>query len=532
MSRLNFRAGVDTPRPASAWAMVTLAGATLWITQQLDFWAVGAQAAALLISLWRRTDPYAWQTHPVALNLFMIGIVTGTILVALRGEPSTIALAHFAATTQGLQLLDARPRRTEFLLVALALFQVILAANLTDSVFFTPLIVGFLFATVWTLIVHTLRSEAIEAGVTRDVARALTPGLIRTTVLACLLAVAMAAVLFVLLPRLRGSVLTGPGRSAVVATAGFSDRVEFGELGRIRMDSRVVLRVETLEGRPPAPDQAYWRGLAFGNFDGTSWSVTPPDRVPVPGSVEGGVALSHRRMDANLVQRIVREPVAAGVLFVVGDPRGLQGTVRRLERDRSGGLYTAGQEDERIRYTVRSKRRSLGDDPLRTDRAVPPRHGGDHYLQLPERGRSSATCSPTASTRIRPLPPIPRPRCHRWSVSRWARWPAIVSTSPRPWCCSRGPAVCRHASSTASPEAVTTRSGASANCVAAMPTPGSRCTTSEPAGSATTPRPRICGPGPSRRTRSQFACRSSAAPSSSGGSSASSASTAPTRSVR
>ena len=94
----------------------------------------------------------------------MAGITLATIAVALRGEPSTIALAHFAALTQGLQLLDARPRHTEFLLVALALFQVVLAANLTDSVFFTPLLVAFVGSAVWTLLVHTLRSEAIEAG--------------------------------------------------------------------------------------------------------------------------------------------------------------------------------------------------------------------------------------------------------------------------------------------------------------------------------------------------------------------------------
>jgi hypothetical protein len=100
----------------------------------------------------------------VLLNLGMAGIVAATIEVALRGEPSTIALAHFAALAQGLQLVDARPRRTEFLLVALALFQVVLAANLTDSVWFPPLVCAFLFATVWTLLVHTLRSEAIEAG--------------------------------------------------------------------------------------------------------------------------------------------------------------------------------------------------------------------------------------------------------------------------------------------------------------------------------------------------------------------------------
>jgi transglutaminase-like putative cysteine protease len=363
--------------------MVTVAGATLWITQQLDAWAVLAQAAALLVSLWRRDDPFPWQRSPIALNVGMLGIVVGTILVALRGEPSTIALAHFAATTQGLQLLDARPRRTEFLLVALALFQVILAANLTDSVFFTPLLIAFLFATVWTLIVHTLRSEALEACVDRELSATFTPALIRTTSLACLLAVAIAAVLFVTLPRLRSSVISGSGAGPSQAMSGFSDKVEFGELGRIRKDPRVVLRVETLEGEPPRPMEGYWRGLAFDTFDGRTWSVTPPDRVRVPGSAEGGIGLSPNPGDFDLVQRIVREPVTAGVLFVVGEPRGIQGTVRRLERDGSGGLYAAGQDDERIRYTVRSKRAPIGDARLATDRALPPRRHGERYLQLP-----------------------------------------------------------------------------------------------------------------------------------------------------
>ena len=39
MSRRAFRVPVAAPRPAAAWAMVTLASATLWITQQLDAWA-------------------------------------------------------------------------------------------------------------------------------------------------------------------------------------------------------------------------------------------------------------------------------------------------------------------------------------------------------------------------------------------------------------------------------------------------------------------------------------------------------------
>jgi protein-glutamine gamma-glutamyltransferase len=386
VSRLQFRATVDAPRPASAWAMATVASATLWITEQLDPWVVVFQALALLFSLQRRLDPHPWQRSAVALNVGMVGIVLGTIVVALRGDPSTIALAHFAAPTQGLQLLDARPRRTEFLLVALALFQVVLAANLTDSVFFPPLLVAFLFTTVWTLIVHTLRSEALEAGAPGDASRALTPGLLRTAALASFCSILIAALLFVTLPRLRSSVLTGPGLGRPTATAGFSDEVAFGALGRIRQDSRVVLRVETLEGEPPGPDQAYWRGLAFDHFDGERWRVTPSDRLPVAGSAEGGVSIGSRSAEHDLVQRIVREPVASGVLFSVGEPRGLHGTIRRLERDTGAGLYATGQDDERVRYTMRSQRTRWGDAALRRDRASPPLRDGARYLQLPPLG--------------------------------------------------------------------------------------------------------------------------------------------------
>jgi hypothetical protein len=81
------------------------------------------------------------------------------------------------------------------------------------------------------------------------------------------------------------------------------------------------MRIETLDGAPPAAPERYWRGLAFDRFDGTSWSITPPGRTPVPGSPEGGVAFGPRPNVVNLLQRIVREPVEAGVLFAAGDPR-------------------------------------------------------------------------------------------------------------------------------------------------------------------------------------------------------------------
>jgi hypothetical protein len=165
----------------------------------------------------------------------------------------------------------------------------------------------------------------------------------------------VAALLFVTLPRLRASVMIGPSLGSPFASAGFSDTVALGDLGRIRRDPRVVLRVETLAGDAPDAEEAYWRGLAFDRFDGAAWSVTRPERRGVSGSAEGGVRFGAEDESPELVQRIVREPVASSVLFAAGKVRELHGTVRRLERDRHGSIFAAGQDDERLRYVVRSR---------------------------------------------------------------------------------------------------------------------------------------------------------------------------------
>lgn len=308
MSRMEFRATVGD-RPASAWMLVIVASAMLWITEQLQAWVIVVQVAAILLSLARRTNPWRWQGSPIALNIGMFGIAGTTILLALEGKPATVSLAHFASLSQGLQLLDSRPRKSEFLLVTLSLFQVILASNLTDSLMFPPLLVVFVFSAIWTLMVHTLKMEAMEAGISQAADKAITPGLRRMTLIASGGAIVLALILFAFLPRMRTSMLqSGLGRGQAVA--GFSDRVELGDIGRIRQDRRVVLRVTTLEGEAPRIEDGYWRGLAFDSFDGKRWSITPTERTPRPGSVKFGISIGPGADRADLVQQVVREPVS------------------------------------------------------------------------------------------------------------------------------------------------------------------------------------------------------------------------------
>lgn len=399
MTRREFRAEVDTPRPTAAWWMSLVASASLWLTEQLPVWIVILQLVTYAVSYATRENPPAFRTSPIWLNVFMAGITTITIRSALDGNPATISLAYFTSLAQGLQLLDARPRKSEFVLVALSLFQVILASNLTDSVFFPPLLVVFLVTVTWTLLVHTLAIEAAEAGDPTSGSRVITRDLRRTTVLATTASLVLAGVLFVTLPRLKGNLIRG-GSGPNIALSGFSDRVSLGTVGKIRKDHSVVLRVQsTSDDAPlPPPDQAYWRGLAFDAFDGRDWSISSEERVasrrPVTGVGRFGIVLDPDRYASSsprLAQRILREPVEAGVLFTPGEALRIEGPFQGLERDRNDGLYLPGRGDERIRYTIWSRPSERDAVRLRADVATPPlepRPGGARpamrYLALPE----------------------------------------------------------------------------------------------------------------------------------------------------
>jgi len=384
VTRRAFRSAVEAPRPLGALLMVLAASATLAVTGQIGPWALGAQAAALGTAFALRERPRPWQRSAPVLNTGLAALAGISLSLWLRGDLALVALAHFAMLAQGLQLLDARPRRSEFLLVALALFQVVLASNLTDSILFFALLIVFLLATVWTLLVHTLRAEALEAGDPLAASQVATPGLLRTTLVASTASVVLALVLFVVLPRMRAAVVPGGGLGASVATAGFSDEVRLGDLGRIRSDPRTVLRVETLEGEPPAEGQGYWRGLAFDRFDGRSWAVTPSGRLRVPGRSEWEIAPGSREGPPDRVQRIVREPVASGVLFYAGRPRRIAGPLEHLERDRNGGVYASRRSDERVSYTAATRSVEVDRRALRGQPAVPPPDSRGRYLQLPE----------------------------------------------------------------------------------------------------------------------------------------------------
>jgi transglutaminase-like putative cysteine protease len=359
--------------------MVALATTTLAISGQIAPWALAASALVLAYVALRGEAPASWRQSPWLLNAGLIACVGAGFALFASGALALVALAHFAVLAQALQLLDARPRPSEFLLVALAVFQVTMGANLTDSAWYPLLLVAFTVCCVWTLVVHTLRAEAIESGELAAAQRILSVGLWRTTLLASLGSVLFSALLFPLLPRVRSGAFFA-GIAGGGASAGFSDRIELGRAGEIGQDGGIALRVETLEGHVLAPELRYWRGLAFDTFDGRRWSVSDPSPTPIAGDAEIGIDLGGTRHGERIVQRIAREGVTPGVLFTAGRPTLLRGATGRLMRDSNGSLLAPATTARRVSYEVVTR---PGAPDLASDRAAPPRGSAARYLQLP-----------------------------------------------------------------------------------------------------------------------------------------------------
>ena len=96
-------------------------------------------------------------------------------------------------------------------------------------------------------------------------------------------ALPMALILFVMFPRIHGS-LWGM-RSPNQAVSGFSDQLAPGTVTQLVRSNAIAFRAE-FENQIPSADHLYWRGLVFWRFDGRAWhrgEQTLSAKLPLSG---------------------------------------------------------------------------------------------------------------------------------------------------------------------------------------------------------------------------------------------------------
>src|SRR6185503_717798 len=180
--------------------------------------------------------------------------------------------------------------------------------------------------------------------------------LTQVSLVAAAITFSLASGLFFVIPRVGQAAL--PLRASIGRmVTGFSDRVDLGSFGDIESDRSVVMRVYLADewAVPTTLPGLRWRGVAFDQFDGRTWSSGVAPRRYLHRTVGGDFGLGLPRGTGPVVrQEVYLEPIGSDAVFAA--PRALRIEMRAatLVVDDMDGLSTASPS-ARLHYVVESE---------------------------------------------------------------------------------------------------------------------------------------------------------------------------------
>ncbi|MEC7242786.1 MAG: transglutaminaseTgpA domain-containing protein [Myxococcota bacterium] len=340
-----------------AWLSSVLVGvAGLFCIALCDGLAGTGGQLSLFFALagWASTKARGVALFRVLSPLVATGLFLGPLLLPIDWVSAGILLVLYLQIVKAWTSQTARDYRVSLLL---ALLMALLASTLTRSVWFAPTLSLLAMATPVALLGLHLwehdehRPHRVQALVTR-----------RRTALALgmgPLSLSGMFVVFLLIPRFRGGYLANTDE--VQSLAGFASDVQLGDIGAIKDNPSMVMRVEAEYGdgyRPRGP--FYFRGMALDVFDGKSWrksrtrtSMRPADGPPL------------RLRPTDLRMDILLEPLGEPVLFGVSEILGLKVPEMAVHEGMLESYRYFG-EPRRIPYTVWSRETGLTQQQLRS----------------------------------------------------------------------------------------------------------------------------------------------------------------------
>ena len=320
------------------------------------------------------------------------------------GEPTerlgVTALAHLIVFLSAVKLLQVKKDRDWVFLYLISFFEVLLAAGLSFSPVFLGTLTLYLLCGLSAVTAFEIQKARRSLPATET--RLLVPpdsrvfkksGLRswRTTEAARLPIVAVALLilifvlalpLFLIAPRSGAAALTRSG-GAVPNFIGFSENVTLGQIGTLKQNDTIVMRVRVDDTQPR---DLRWRGVALDEFTGFGWKKSPQARQLDVITERGGLFKvdTTEALHRLTTQTFFLEPLESPVLFAAPRVVALQGDLPYLRIDEEGSIQTRRHDFERIIYKAFSDVNEPRMDQLRNDlRPLPVPYY--RYLQLPEK---------------------------------------------------------------------------------------------------------------------------------------------------
>lgn len=289
-----------------------------------------------------------------------------------------LGLAHLLLLVQVLKLFQPKGNGDYLQMYAISFIHLLVASVLTTDFNFAVFFVVYTVLATWAMLLLNLKKASESRS--EEPLGIINRRLFASTSLAISLAFASMAFFFILIPRV-GMGLTIKSLRIGNPVSGFSERVNLGDIGRIKKDPRVVMRVEMLNAEPTGKFKPLWRGKTYDYYSNGQWSSSGSDnyevlraygeKIPLPLQVrvKGAAVVKHR---------VQLEGTDSRIIFVADSPAAVSMAAPYLLMGPEGTIYSPAPLLEGLKYTAYS---------LAPEREAEyreePGNGDGGYLQLP-----------------------------------------------------------------------------------------------------------------------------------------------------
>ncbi|MEK7828240.1 MAG: DUF3488 and transglutaminase-like domain-containing protein, partial [Deltaproteobacteria bacterium] len=339
-------------------------------------------SCVVLLSLFLSIKGNSFNIPRFIWNSIAVIILAAALIDYLFVSRSLIDVSvRFLTILMAAKLFDLKTNRDYAVLYILTFFQLLSASASTVNISFLFVLALYILTGIWALTIFNLKKDWEEKGVPhKEMAKnILGPYFFIATAGLAGLSLIITLSLFFIIPRMEVGFFSRQ-TADVLKVSGFSEKVDLGELGPIKLDPAIVMRVELPDYKAYAAPRLYFRGVSFDTYNGAQWQQTIKETAPLrrgqdgvwrlkpelsgtgfqpvvtgkmPVPPRGRISPSSTASDI-LTQIILLEPIETNVLFAASNGIGVSGNFKSVMADRTGSLYLPAPSYSRIEYTAYS----------------------------------------------------------------------------------------------------------------------------------------------------------------------------------
>ncbi len=377
----------------SLFLLLTVGFLTLASTGRLDIPSLVVAGLALAVKALRYRRHPEPELSPLIVNrltwFYFLFYALDYFLLSGTFLDATVHLVLFLAVVK---LFSARTNRDYLWLALIAFLEMLAAAILTVDTTFLFFFFLFLLLGISTFVSFEIKRGAESARTAplpahTPLARRLHRSLFVTSAVVSVGILVLAAIIFFILPRFSTGFFSAYAFQPELIT-GFSNDVTLGQIGEIKRNRAVIMRIQVAGNDPQAAQDIKWRGIALAQFDGKRWynELHPPAVLRLPRATRFYLPIAQyprRPVGRRLDYRVLLEPVSTDALFLAAVPAWVEGRFQSLGVDANDSVVNPQHNYTKVSYAAGSVVTRPSASLLRQTRADYPKEISERYLQLP-----------------------------------------------------------------------------------------------------------------------------------------------------